>query len=171
MQLSNHNPSCENPLAARRPWRVLLACLLLALTAQAFGQGIASYRLGSGDEVAITVYGEEDLSVEQRLHDDGIIAYPFLGELKVGGKTVGEVEKEITRGLKGDYLVDPRVRVSIREYRPFFIHGEVEGPGGYPYQPALTVRKAVSLAGGFTERASKSKVTVIREGRNDAQGI
>ncbi|MHA1569280.1 MAG: polysaccharide biosynthesis/export family protein [Alphaproteobacteria bacterium] len=146
---------------------LLVAALLLLGCGVAFAQkGVAGYRLGSGDVIAISVYGEEDLSIEERIHDDGIIAYPFLGELKVGGRRIAEVEQYITKGLKGDYLVDPRVRVTIREYRPFFIHGEVESPGGYPYQPGLTVRKAMSLAGGLTERASKSKITVIREGRN-----
>lgn len=145
--------------------------LLLGAGAALAQQGLASYRLGSGDVIAISVYGEEDLSIEERIHDDGIIAYPFLGELKVGGRRVVEVEQLITRGLSNGYLVDPRVRVSIREYRPFFIHGEVKDPGGYPYQPSLTVRKAVSLAGGLTERASESKITVIREGKSTAQPL
>jgi len=53
--------------------------------------------------------------------------------------------------------------VQIDEYRPFYVNGMVEKPGGYPYQPGLTVRKAASLAGGFRERASLSKIYIIRE--------
>jgi len=64
--------------------------------------------------------------------------------------------------LKGSYLRDPAVTVSIAEYRPFFLYGEVQKPGGIPYQPDLTVERAIALAGGFTERASRSKIEVVR---------
>lgn len=122
----------------------------------------SDYRLGSGDKILINVYGEDDLTVETQLSDSGLVNYPFLGELKVTGLTVAELETRIYTGLKGDYLVSPNVHVSILEYRPFFIHGEVERPGGFPYQPGLTVSKAAALAQGFTERASKTKIFVVR---------
>lgn len=125
----------------------------------------SSYRLGAGDVVNIRVFGEDDLSKEKiRLTDAGTVPYPVLGELRVLGMTVGDLERLITDGLKGRYLVNPRVSVQIDEYRPFYVNGMVEKPGGYPYQPGLTVRKAASLAGGFKERASSSKMYVIREG-------
>jgi len=125
----------------------------------------SSYRLGAGDVVNIRVFGEDDLSKEKiRLTDAGTVPYPVLGELRVLGLTVGDLERLITDGLKGRYLVNPRVSVQIEEYRPFYVNGMVEKPGGYPYQPGLTVRKAASLAGGFKERASSSKMYVIREG-------
>lgn len=120
------------------------------------------YRLGSGDKILISVYGEEDLTIETQLSDSGMVNYPFLGELEVTGLTVAQLEARIVKGLKGDYLVKPNVHVSILEYRPFFIHGEVEMPGGYPYQPGLTVSRAAALAQGFTERASRSKIFVVR---------
>jgi len=125
----------------------------------------SSYRLGAGDVVNIRVFGEDDLSKEKiRLTDAGTVPYPVLGELRVLGMTVGDLERLITDGLKGRYLVNPRVSVQIDEYRPFYVNGMVDKPGGYPYQPGLTVRKAASLAGGFKERASSSKMYVIREG-------
>ncbi|MES2300356.1 MAG: polysaccharide biosynthesis/export family protein [Pseudomonadota bacterium] len=124
----------------------------------------SSYRLGAGDVINIRVFGEDDLSKEKiRLTDAGTISYPVLGELRVLGLTVGELERIITDGLRGRYLVNPRVSVQVDEYRPFYINGMVEKPGGYPYQPGLTVRKAASLAGGFKERASMNKIFVIRE--------
>ena len=159
-----------------------LSCLLLSFAVQAQSiftsdpvpqQGNApgsssaysSYRLGAGDVVNIRVFGEDDLSKEKiRLTDAGTVPYPVLGELRVLGMTVGDLERLITDGLKGRYLVNPRVSVQIDEYRPFYVNGMVEKPGGYPYQPGLTVRKAASLAGGFKERASSSKMYVIREG-------
>ena len=127
--------------------------------AQAAG---GEYKLGPGDQIIITVFGEDDLSMNFRLNDTGTLNYPFLGELKIEGLGVAELEQLITEGLKGPYLINPEVTVSIGEYRPFFVHGEVERPGGIPYQPGLTLEKAVALAGGFTERASRSKIEVIR---------
>lgn len=126
---------------------------------------LSTYRLGAGDVVTIRVFGEEDLSREKiKLTDAGTVPYPVLGEIRVLGRTVGDLERHITEGLRGRYLVNPRVSVLIEEYRPFYINGMVERPGGYPFQPGLTVRKAASLAGGFKERASMSKIFVIREG-------
>lgn len=126
---------------------------------------LSTYLLGGGDVITINVLGEDDLKREKlRLTDAGTIQYPVLGELRVRGLTTGELVKNITDGLKGRYLVDPKVTVSIDEYRPFFINGEVFKPGGYPFVPGLSVLKAVSIAGGFKDRASKSKMFVIRDG-------
>lgn len=120
------------------------------------------YRLGSGDRIHIRVYGEDDLTLETLLSDSGVINYPFLGELKVTGLTPTELEAMIASDLKGDYLVNPIVHISIVQYRPFFIDGEVKVPGGYPFQPGLTIGKAAALAQGFTERASRDKITIVR---------
>lgn len=121
------------------------------------------YRLGPGDVVSIQVFGEQDLSMETRIGEKGMISYPFLGELGVLDKSPLALEKQILRGLKGPYLVDPKVNVTVVEYRKFYVNGEVESPGGYEFQPGLTVRKAISIAGGATERASSEKIYVIRE--------
>jgi polysaccharide export outer membrane protein len=126
---------------------------------------LSTYKLAAGDVITIRVFGEDDLSREKiRLSDAGTIPYPVLGEVRARGLTIGEIEKSITAGLNGRYLVNPRVSITIEEYRPFYINGMVERPGGYPFQPGLTVLKASSLAGGFKERASFSKITIIREG-------
>ena len=125
---------------------------------------LSKYRLGAGDVISINVLGEEDLKLKVRLTDAGTIQYPVLGEMRVRGLTLGDLVNQITDGLKGRYLVDPKVTASVDEYRPFFINGEVYKPGGYPYVPGLTVFKAVSLAGGFKDRAAKSKMFVIRDG-------
>ena len=125
---------------------------------------LSTYQLAAGDVITIRVFGEDDLSREKiRLSDAGTIPYPVLGEVKAKGRTIGEIEKFITAGLDGRYLINPRVSVTIEEYRPFYINGMVDKPGGYPFQPGLTVLKASSLAGGFKERASFSKITIIRE--------
>jgi polysaccharide export outer membrane protein len=141
-----------------------IAFSLEGVAAEAHG-ALSTYRLGSGDVISIYVVGEDDLKREKlRLNDAGTIQYPVLGEVRVLGLTIGGLEQRITSGLKGRYLIDPKVVVNIEEYRPFFINGEVGKPGGYPYVPGLTLLKAVAIAGGFKDRASKSKMWVIREG-------
>ena len=140
---------------------ILLALLAPVLSLTQTSQLNKQVRLG--DLVKINVYGQEDLTLESRLTDIGVINYPYLGEIKLIGMTVGELENYIYAGLKGDYLVEPSVSVSILEYRPFFINGEVEKPGGYAFQPGLTIDKAAALAGGYTERASKTKIFIDRE--------
>jgi len=152
-------------------FKSLFVGLLLSVTthfAVFADDALSGYRLGSGDVLRLQVFDEPDLSMEIRLSDAGTISYPFLGEVRVAGLTMAQLESEIATGLKGDYLVAPKVNVSVIEYRPFYINGEVESPGGYPFQPGLTLRKAITLAGGFTERASKTKIFAIPEGMAQA---
>ena len=144
-----------------------LIALTLVPGQLALAQVSTEYHLGSGDVISIRVFGEEDLTMEIKLSNRATISYPFLGDIAVLDNTISQLETTITNGLKGDYLIEPRVNVSVKEYRPFFITGEVAAPGGYPYQPGLTLRKAISLAGGLTERASRSKMYVTKKGRNE----
>ena len=146
--------------------RHLLCALLLLLAAPAMAQeteAISSYTLNTGDHVQITVFEEPDLSVSAILDDSGAISYPLLGEVQVRGLTARQLETEITEGLRGRFLINPRVNVSIKEYRPYFMRGEVGRPGSFPFKPGLTVEKAVSMAGGFTSRASKSKFYITSD--------
>jgi polysaccharide biosynthesis/export protein VpsN len=146
---------------------LFLAAVALAAALPAAAQQppqLSQYKLGSGDLVSIRVLGEEDLKREKiRLSDAGTVSFPILGEIRVRGMTVGALEEHITAGLKGRYLLDPKVNVTIEEYRSFFVNGMVEKPGGYPFVPGLTVRKAISIAGGYKERAAREKVTIIRD--------
>lgn len=144
-----------------------LLAALLSVTASVQAeemQGNATYRLSSGDIIRINVFGEPDLSFEEtRLTDAGTFSYPFVGEVKAQGKTAVELAQILTEALRGDYLVDPRVSISVLEYREFYISGEVKQPGGYKYQPGLNLRRAIALAGGLTERASTNRITVVRD--------
>ena len=132
----------------------VLFLAIMPLTVQAESQ---SYKLGAGDTIVIKVYGEEALTLETQITNSGTINYPFLGSLTLIGLTIKEVEQLLYNGLKGDYFVEPNVFVGMVEYRPFYIHGEVKQPGGYPYQPGMTVNQAVALAGGLTGRAPPEK--------------
>jgi protein involved in polysaccharide export with SLBB domain len=142
----------------------LALLLMLALPALAVeSEGASSYTLNTGDHVQVTVFEEPDLSISAILDDTGAISYPLLGEVQVRGLTARQLATRITEGLRGRFLINPRVNVSIREYRQFFVRGEVESPGGFSFKPGLTVEKAVSMAGGFTSRASKSKFYIISD--------
>ena len=145
-----------------------LALILLCATGRPFAaevpvKGLPDYALGTGDMVRIQVYDEADLYLESRVSDRGTISYPFLGELRVSGLTPGQLEDRISQRLKGDYLVNPKVSIDILEYRQFYVNGEVQQPGGFAFQPGVTVRKAISIAGGFRERASRDKINIIHD--------
>jgi polysaccharide biosynthesis/export protein VpsN len=167
-------PAIGKPRRAARlgVWRLLLPMfgLLLPLLACAQGDAAATpvppsgYTLGPGDEVNIQVFGEEDLSQKLKIASNGRMNFPFLGELNAAGLTTADLEKRIADGLRGDFLIDPKVSVTITDYRPFFVNGQVKSPGSFPFQPGLTVRKALSLAGGLTERASEKRINIISEG-------
>ena len=138
-----------------------LLCYLIIAVFSITDAFCKDYTIGPGDKINIQVFGEPDLSVETLVGNSGTVSYPFLGEINVKGKTVLQIENDITRRLKGDYLVDPEVTVSILSYRQFYVNGFVKKPGGYSFQPRMTVRKAISLAGGFEERANKDNITVV----------
>jgi len=128
-----------------------------------------SYRLEQGDQISIQVFDEPDLTMDQRVGASGTINYSYLGDLRVAGKTAQQLEQEITGMLQNGFLVNPAVNVTVVEYRPFFINGEVRNPGSYPYQPGLTLDKAIALAGGLTDRASTRKMFVQNAVNSEGQ--
>lgn len=142
---------------------------LLSLSSWAHASSTSGYRLGPSDLIKIHVFGEKELSSEVRLTDAGTFTYPFLGEVEARGLTISDLKDKLTTGLKGDYLISPKITVTILEYRSFFINGEVKKPGGYPFLPGLTVRKAIALAGGFTERAAKRNIKVIHDDKTSSE--
>lgn len=123
------------------------------------------YKLGPGDRVRVTVFNEEQLSGEFLVANNGGVAIPLLGEVKAGGLTPSEFKAAVEEQLTVSGLVrQPRVSADVMTYRPFYILGEVNEPGQYPYTIGLTVTKAVATAGGFTYRANHKIVYVTREG-------
>ena len=121
-----------------------------------------AYTLGQGDEISIQVFDEPDLTLSTIVGTGGSINYSYLGDVRVAGKSPVELEKHIAGLLRDGYLVNPSVNVSVLQYRPFFINGEVRSPGSYAYQPGLTLERAIALAGGLTDRASTRKMFVTK---------
>jgi len=122
------------------------------------------YLLGPGDKVRVTVFGEESLSGEFFVTGSGLMSLPLIGEVKAGGITVGQFQQVVQNALSDGYLKDPRVSAEVLTFRPFYILGEVDKPGTYPYTSGLTVLNAVATAGGFTYRADKRVVWIKHNG-------
>lgn len=127
-----------------------------------------TYRLGSGDKVRLTVFGEEDLSGEFEVDGSGSVSLPLIGTVKAVGLSTRELEKIASDKLSDGYLIDPSVSIEVLNFRPFFILGEVNEAGSYPYVNGMTVLNAVALAGGFTHRANRDKF-LIKRGDDDSE--
>ena len=120
----------------------------------------SSYHLDAGDKLRVVVFGQEGLTNTYAIDAAGSITMPLIGAVPARGRTPSGLAAEITAKLRNGYIRDPSVAVEIESYRPFFILGEVQAPGQYPYVPHMTVESAVAIAGGFTPRAKRNMVTV-----------
>ena len=120
----------------------------------------AAYQLDAGDKLRVVVYGQEGLTNIYAIDAGGSITMPLIGAVPARGRTPAGLAAEIGRRLRNGYIRDPSVAVEIDSYRPFFILGEVAAPGQYPYVPNMSVESAVAIAGGFTPRARRDRVTM-----------
>ena len=122
----------------------------------------STYKLGAGDKIKITVFGEKDLSRTYAVNEKGFISMPLIGDIRVGGVTVSEVNKILTDAFSQGYLKDPSIAIEISKFRPVYIMGEVRNPGSYEYVSAMTVLNAVAIAGGYTYRADQDDIEILR---------
>jgi len=120
----------------------------------------AAYRLDAGDKLRVVVYGQEGLTNTYAIDAGGAITMPLIGSVPARGRTPASLAAEITAKLRNGYIREPSVAVEIESYRPFFILGEVAAPGQYPYVPNMSVESAVAIAGGFSPRARRDRVTL-----------
>jgi len=127
----------------------------------------APYRLDSGDKLRVVVYGQEGLTNTYLISAGGSITMPLIGAVPARGRTPAELAGAITVKLRNGFIREPSVAVEVEAYRPFFILGEVQAPGQYPYVPNMTAESAVAIAGGFSPRARRDRVTVTH---TDASG-
>ncbi|MDE2181432.1 MAG: polysaccharide export protein [Alphaproteobacteria bacterium] len=129
----------------------------------------ASYVLGVGDKLHVTIFGEPDLTGDFDVGDGGYLRLPLIKQIKAAGLTIGQLETQISAQLSKGYLKDPRVSIEVTNYRPFYIIGEVNKPGEYAYVNGMNVLTAVALAGGYTYRADDSDVYIRRKGGTKEQ--
>jgi polysaccharide export outer membrane protein len=128
---------------------------------------IETPRLLPSEKIRITVYGETSLSGDYQIDPGGFVSLPLAGTIKAAGLTPTELEEQLTKQLgNGQYLKNPKVTVSITEFRPFYILGEVQKPGAYPYVGGINVLSAIAIAGGTTYRASHSTILIQHPGED-----
>jgi polysaccharide biosynthesis/export protein len=120
----------------------------------------SGYRLDAGDKLRVVVYGQEGLTNTYAIDAGGAITMPLIGSVPARGRTPAGLAAEITAKLRSGFIREPSVAVEIDSYRPFFILGEVAAPGQYPYVPNMSVESAVAIAGGFSPRAKRDRVTL-----------
>lgn len=121
---------------------------------------IDSYRLGVGDEIKVTVFGEADLSGPKVVDGQGAVTLDLIGPVEVKGLTLSEASRLIEAKLKDGWLRDPKVTAEMTKGRPYYILGEVNRAGEYPFTSGLTIMNAIAAAGDFTYRADKKKIMV-----------
>ena len=142
----------------------LFISILLFFSQQGLAEQDDNYKVSTDDEISITVFNEPDLDIKNtKIGTNGSISMPLIGQIDIQGLSVTEIEKKVTTLFLDGYLKKPQVSVSITAYRPFYINGEVKKPGSYPYRKGLTIQKAITLAGGFTQRASRGNILLKSE--------
>jgi protein involved in polysaccharide export with SLBB domain len=125
--------------------------------------------LGPGDKIHVVVYGQDLMTNDYMVDRDGTVALPLAGRINVGGIVTADAEAAIRKRLSDGIVVDPQVTVDVLQYRPIYVIGEVNKPGAYDYTSNIVMINAVALAGGFTYRASKDGVTVLRGSESSEQ--
>jgi polysaccharide export outer membrane protein len=125
-----------------------------------------TYRLGPGDKLYIITFDEAQLTGNFFVGANGMVSLPWVGDVPAVGRTESQLRNDIEARLKDGYILNPQVSVQVLVFRPFYILGEVNKPGEYPYVSGLTVMAAVATAEGFTYRANKHTVWIKRPGQN-----
>jgi len=125
------------------------------------------YQLDTGDVVRVLVYGDEALSKSYRVDDSGKVALPLVGPISVRGRTTETASARISAALANGFMRNPNVSVEVEQYRPFFIQGEIKTAGQFTYVYGMTVRAAISTAGGYTETADRGSALVYHRRGNE----
>ena len=126
------------------------------------------YVLRSNDQVAVEVFGEDDLRTNTRLNGEGNLSLPLLGSVHLGGLSLAQAASKITELYGRDYLVNPRVNVTLVGYakRRFTILGQVNRPGSYEMPEGspdgVDLLEAIAMAGGYSRIAAPERISVRR---------
>jgi polysaccharide export outer membrane protein len=117
-------------------------------------------RFQGGEKIRITVYNEPSLSGDYDISPNGTISLPLAGTVSAVGMTQPQLEQELAKKFKTEYLRNPKITVTIVQFRPIYLVGEIEKQGEYPYKPGLNVLTAMAMAGGGTYRANRNNVLI-----------
>lgn len=135
------------------------------------GDLVAPYRLDSGDQLRMVVFGQDNLSNTYIVDQAGAISVPLIGNVSVRNRSTAEVANLVKAKLQKGFVRDPNVSIEVVRYRPFFAMGEVAAAGQYSFAPGMTVQSAIATAGGFTPRADKRFVKVSRRTGGEVETI
>jgi protein involved in polysaccharide export with SLBB domain len=169
--------------------RTLFCCVLLAVALQVSGcsspgdhgpatpadmeaataAATAVPRFQGGEKIRINVYGEPTLSGDYEIDPNGVVSLPLAGTVRAVGLTQPEFEQALAKKFKSEYLKNPKVTVTILQFRPIYIVGEIAKPGEFPYKPGLNILTAMALAGGGTYRANRNYVLIQHIGETDTK--
>jgi len=125
-------------------------------------QASSPYQLASGDRLRVIVFGQDSLTNSYSVDGVGNISMPLIGSVKAYGLTTAQLEASLAAKLRNGFLRDPQVAVEVEAFRPFFVLGEVQTAGQYPFINGMTVQNAVAVAGGFTARGNQSGADITR---------
>lgn len=135
-----------------------------ALSLAPNGTAAASdYKLGPNDRTRIIVFGQPSLTGEFVLDGNGVLAYPLIGNVNARGMTPSQLQTTIAQRLDQDWIKNPSVSVEVSTRRPFYVVGEVQKPGSYPYVTDMNVLNAIATAGGETYRANMHDFWIKRK--------
>ncbi len=150
---------------------VLIICTVLWTSTSNAQSDTVDYQIGVSDALSIDItnLGQREYSFGIRVPKSGRISVPLLGEIEVHGYTIQRAETLLESRLRDGYLKQPEVTITVTEYRPFYVDGGVNSPGAYPFQQGLTVGKAIVRAGGFSDVADESHITISSESNSDGE--
>jgi protein involved in polysaccharide export with SLBB domain len=126
----------------------------------------ATPRFQGGEKIRIAVFNEPSVSGDYDIDPNGVVSLPLAGTVRAVGLTQSQLELELAKKFKSEYLRNPKVTVTILQYRPFYIVGEIEKQGEFVYKPGLNVLTAMAMGGGGTYRANRNYVTIQHFGEN-----
>jgi polysaccharide export outer membrane protein len=137
----------------------------------------AGYQLSASDQIAVEVFGEDDLRTAARVGDDGVVTLPLVGPVQIGGLTLSQATARLTELYARDYLVNPRLNVTLISYAKarFTVLGQVNRPGSYEVPEGspggVDILEAIAMAGGYTRIAAPERISVRRKGRGGDEVI
>ena len=148
--------------------RWLLSMVLMA-AGLAHAAPQADYVLGAGDVIRVTVFQNPDLTLDARISEGGVISYPLLGTVKLGGLSVGDAEKKLADGLRtGNFLKQPQVSILVSQVKGNLVSvlGLVNRPGRYPLESGSTRLSDVLAQAGGIVAVQGSDIVVVSGKRN-----
>lgn len=185
MNMKNRSARCNNsaPRTGASGQKIkFLGALAPIILSACMGQGAfpsassevpvaQAHRLNAGETIRITTYGEESMSGDFAIGTDGVLAFPLIGGVKAAGLTPEKLAVGIQNRLAEGFLLNPRVSVEVKNFKPVYVLGEVNKPGEYVFVPGMTLMAAIAKAEGFTYRAQQKRVFIRRAGENEEREL